>query len=82
MRSAAAMRREKLEALKRHQRRRELLFKTAGHADLHPGDLIDQIQAWWPDCPRWASYLCDRLGDSPTPEFVAQVSAAFSEGKR
>jgi len=75
--SAANKRRDKIEALKRHQQRRQQLFQSAAPG-AHPGDLIDQIQAWWPDCPAWASSLVDRLGNDPAPEFVAQVSAAFT----
>ena len=60
------MRREKLEALKRHQQRRAQLFKKAATAALDAGDLIDWLIDEWPDAPAFASTLVDRLavGDS------------------
>ena len=61
---AVSERRQKLERLKRHQQRREQLFRqTSERSDvcLDAGDLIDWLIDEWPDAPRFASTLVDRL---------------------
>ena len=58
---SACKRREKLQALKRHQQRRQQLVSKVASARLDAGDLIDWLIDHWPDAPAFASLLVDRL---------------------
>ena len=76
--SAANKRREKLEAFRRLQKRRQNLIEQVAAAPQDAGDLIDLLIDAFPDAPGFASIMVDRLMDEPTPELIAAVSNAVA----
>ena len=82
MRSAAIKRREKLEAFRRLQQRRQKLIEQVAAAPQDAGDLIDLLIDSFPDAPGFASIMVDRLLNEPTPELIAAVSNAVAPLQR
>ena len=74
----AVSRRQKLEAFRRLQKRRQKLIEQVAAAPQDAGDLIDLLIDSFPDAPGFVSILVDRLMDEPTPELIAAVSNAVA----